>query len=87
MSVTLQLQTEFDILDAFVRVYEAALNSLEVYDRRRDPNELDYIIYQVTKLYHLAKFISTSTDEVLETIATSLSIFEEFSDGRGLIRN
>lgn len=68
---------EADVLDAFTRVHEAVLISLEAYHMRRDPNELDYLIYLVTKLYRLVKFMSTSTDEILEDIAMSLSIFEE----------
>ena len=45
-------------------------------DRRRDPNELDHLIYQVTKLYHLARLMTASTDDTLEEIGKSLSIFE-----------
>ena len=68
---------EANVLNVFRRVYEAVLNSLEAYDRGRDPNKLDYLIYLVTKLYRLAKFMNTSTDGVLEAIAISLRIFED----------
>ena len=69
---------EAGLPDGFARVHEAVLTSLEVYDTRRDPNELDYLIYLVSKLYRLVQSMSTSTDEVLEAMAISLSIFEDF---------
>lgn len=75
--MTTGVQTEGDVLDSLVRVYVVVRNSLAAYDRRRDPNELDHLIYQVTKLYRLAKLMATSTDDALEEIGKSLSILEE----------
>ena len=71
-----RVQIEADVLDALIRVYGAVRHSLAAYDRRRDPNELDHLIYQVTKLYRLARLMTASTDDTLEEIGKSLSIFE-----------
>lgn len=83
MSSNLQIQVE--LLGVLVRVYDTVRHLLEVYDRRRDPNDLDYLIYQVSKLYRLAKLINTSSDETLENIGTSLSILEELQQDSMLL--
>ena len=70
----MRVQIEADVLDALIRVYGVVRHSLAVYDRRRDPNELDHLVYQVTKLYRLARLITASTDDALEGIGKSLSI-------------
>ena len=61
---------ESELLDSFLKITRGVLNSLAAYDRRKDPGELD-------KLYHLAKYMSSCTDDILEDIAISLSMFEE----------
>ena len=70
------VQIEANVLDALIRVYGVVHHSLAAYDRRRDPNELDHLIYQVTKLYRLARLVTASTDDALEKLGKSLSIFE-----------
>ena len=68
---------ESELLGSLIKISLGVLNLLTAYDRRKDPGELDYLIYQVTKLYRLTKYMSACTDDILEDIATSLSIFEE----------
>ena len=70
-------EVQLEILEALVRVYHSVRNALVVYGQRRDPNELDHIVYQVTKLYRLAKLVDVATNDVLEEIGCSLSILEE----------
>ena len=71
-----RVQIEANVSDALIQVYGVVHHSLAAYDRRRDPNELDHLIYQVTKLYCLARLITASTDDALEELGNSLSIFE-----------
>ena len=81
----MRVQIEADVLDALIRVYGVVRHSLAVYDRRRDPNELDHLVYQVTKLYRLARLITASTDDALEGIGKSLSIFEGLQQAQNLM--
>ena len=62
------MQIESKTLDSLIRVYGGVHNSLATYDRGRDPNELDHLIYQFTKLYCLVRLMTTSTNEALEEI-------------------
>ena len=41
-----------------------------------DPSELDMLIYQVTKLFHLMRASTRCTDEILEAIGISLTLLQ-----------
>ena len=41
-----------------------------------DPSELDMLIYQVTKLFHLMRASSRCTDEILEAVGISLTLLQ-----------
>ena len=41
-----------------------------------DPSELDMLIYQVTKLFHLMRASSICTDEILEAVGISLTLLQ-----------
>ena len=45
---------------------------------------MDHIVYQVTKLYRLAKLMDVATNDILEEIGSSLSILEELQDSSTL---
>ena len=80
-----RVQIEADVLDALIRVHGVVHYSLAAYDRRRDPNELDHLIYQVNKFYRLARLITASTDDALEELGKSLSIIEGLQQAQNLM--
>ena len=41
-----------------------------------DPSELDMLIYQVTKLFHLMRASTRCTDEILEAVGISLTLLQ-----------
>lgn len=57
-----------EMLEALIQVYHTVQKLLGAYDRKRDPNNLDHIIYQVTKLYRLAKLLDAATNDALEQL-------------------
>ena len=80
MSANSGVQSE--LLEALVRVYQSVRGLLAAYchNPSRDPHDLDHIIYQVTKLYRLAKLLDVATNDALEDIGYSLRILEELQD-------
>ena len=55
------------------------MRALSSYDVNRDPSDLDYLVYQVNKLYRCIALSVCFTSEVLDQIDTSLSLLEELS--------
>lgn len=76
-----------ELLETLLRVYNTVRNLLALYDRRRDPNELDHIVYQVTKLYRVAKLLDAATNDTLEEIGYSLRILEDLQDSQSMMAN
>ena len=61
-------------MEAFIRVSQAVTILLN--GMNGNENDLDGIVYQVTKLYRLARLLTTTTEETLQAIGQSLTSFE-----------
>ena len=56
----MSISTE-ELLDAFIRVSDRVLVLLNGLDGRGNEGDLDSIVYQVTKLYRIARLLDVST--------------------------
>ena len=78
---------QLELLQALMRVYNNVSTLLNAFDARRSPDDLDLIIYLTNKLYRIARLLDASTQDTLEAIGRSLSVFEELQqqlmDARG----
>ena len=68
---------QLELLQALMRVYNNVSTLLNAFDARRSPDDLDLIIYLTNKLYRIARLLDASTQDTLEAIGRSLSVFEE----------
>lgn len=50
---------------------------LRSYDRSRDPDELDFLVYQVNKMYSILRAYDGCSSEVLEIVSVALSLLED----------
>ena len=60
---------------ALVRVGQTIVRVLNVYDRTRDPSDLDFLVYQVSKLYRILA-CTLPDSEILCTVDTALNYLE-----------
>ena len=68
---------QLELLQALMRVYNNVSTLLNAFDARRSPDDLDLIIYLTNKLYRISRLLDASTQDTLEAIGRSLSVFEE----------
>ena len=50
------------------------------YDVSRDPKDLDFLVFQVNKLYRILLAYDRSNNDVLEALGISLRLLEEAND-------
>ena len=72
--------SEEELLEAFIRVSDLVIILLNAIDGSENEGDLDSVIYQVTKLYRIARLLDSSTEETLEAIGQSLTIFENLQE-------
>ncbi len=63
-----------DLVDAIRSLCQAISRVLSIYDTSRDPCELDYLIYQVDKLYRIVKSLNVYSDSTIKILSTSLGL-------------
>jgi transposase len=69
-----------ELADAIVAVSQGVQRLLTSYEVSRNPDELDFLLYQVHKLYRIAAALNGCNNEVLETIGIGLSLLQELQD-------
>lgn len=60
---------------ALVRVGQTVLRVVNTYDRTKDPSDLDFLVFQVSKLYRILACVLPDS-EILCTINTALNFLE-----------
>ena len=73
-----------EVMYASCRMVQRLLTS---FLRTLDPSELDMLIYQVSKLFHLMRASSVCTDEILETVGIGLTLLQNAQASASEARN
>lgn len=69
-----------DLLDVIQRLCRAVFQALRAYETSRDPCELDYLVYQIDKLYRIVKSLDIYPDETLENLSMSFGLMSQIQE-------
>jgi transposase len=69
-----------ELMNSIANLCRSLVGVLYSYEEKRDPGDLDYLVYLVYKLYRLLKSSDNYSDEVLENIASGLTLLEDTQD-------
>ena len=73
-----------DLSSILVGVCHCVQRLISLYNENRDPNELDFLVYQVNRLYHILTACDWCNSQLLEDIAIGLRLMEEQSASEDL---
>ena len=71
-----------ELYNAVIEVCRHVQHLLDAFTRNKDPRELDYLIFQVSKLNRLLLAINCS-DAILEALGQSLTLLQALQDSGG----
>ena len=71
-----------ELYDAVVQVCRRVQHLVDSFTRNRDPRELDYLIFQVSKLNRILLAVNCG-DEILEALGQSLTLLQALQDSGG----
>lgn len=71
-----------ELYDAFIEVCRRVQHLLDAFTRNRGPRELDYLIFQVSKLNRLLLAINCG-DAIVEALGESLTLLQALQDSGG----
>ena len=69
-----------ELYSALSTLCRAAVQALSSYELSRDPIDLDYLVFQVYKLFRISRTIDVINDQVLESFSSTLALLESLQD-------
>ena len=69
-----------ELCSALSTLCQASVQALRSYKLSRDPVDLDYLVFQVHKLFKISRTIESINDQVLESLSLSLALLESLQD-------
>ena len=71
--------------EASIRVGQGIQHLLALYELHRNPDELDFLLYQVNKLFRIVVSVDSVNREVVDAIAVSLGVLEELQRSESVV--
>ena len=74
-----------DLSETAIRLGKGIRHLLTFYELHRDPDKLEFLLYQMNKLYHVVATVDGINRDMIDAIAVTFSVLEELQSSESVV--